>query len=548
MAAMGQGTPSRDRDRLPFPKSSHPSPAPSTRQTTSSSTSTNLSLSSSSPTLSTVEALLKDHAAAPDPTSAALETAVNDRNVLAAQNTQLWKLVEKQRTGYNQILKELERIRGERDVYKNRITTLNGGQSTTSDKRHRTTTAKSIPPPPLNPPPQPQKLSLTAEDRPQFLSRDSRISLPEEAKHYIANMSDSPVLPSSKSKLSASVFPPPPSGRESEFLELDDEDNDEQSEDDATTEDPGANCLFYVSDQLSLNNRTALGNNQNIRGDEDRKNVETNVPPQPLEPQIASSSRTAGENIDAGRRRDKARVAAEEFPLPPASNPSIQRQAFAAQEAQLHSQGPQHQTPVQEQKIQLSSSGKDVQVLADQPGGYTHLAHPRSEENMSIQQQTISHRQDSRLQPSQDQQLAETIAFRALPLLSSDLPHTNITVSHSFVRPNDRGKEVLSFIVFVDPGSGKDGWKVEKMYSDVLGLDQRVRSSVGKGIGKKIANLPEGKLWKDHAPAKVDQRKVGCYCDLLRDGIGENFAFLINLGCARKLSSDFDPPACEEQR
>lgn len=256
MAAMGQGTPSRDRDRLPFPKSSQPSPAPSSRQTTSSSISTNLSLSSSSPTLSTVEALLKDHAAAPDPTSAALERAVNDRNVLAAQNTQLWKLVEKQRTGYNQILKELERIRGERDVYKTRLITLNGGQSTpsSSDKRHRNTTAKTDPPPSLKPPPQSQNLSVMAEDRPQLLSRDSRISLPEEAKHYIANMSDSP-LPSprtdalsSKSKLSASVFPTP-SGRESEFLEMDDEDdedNDEQSEDDnATTEDPGANCILY---------------------------------------------------------------------------------------------------------------------------------------------------------------------------------------------------------------------------------------------------------------------------------------------------------------
>ena len=253
MAAIG--TPSRDRDRLPFPKSSHPSPAPSSRQTTSSSTSISLSLSSSSPTLSTVEALLKDHAAAPDPTSAALERAVSDRNVLAAQNTQLWKLVEKQRTGYNQILKELERIRGERDVYKNRLSTLNGGQSTTSDKRHRNTTAKPVPPPSLKPPPQPQSLSVMAEDRPQLLSRDSRISLPEEAKHYIANMSDSP-LPtprtdalSPKSKLSASVFPPPPSGRESEFLEMDDdddEDNDEQSEDDkATTEDPGADCILF---------------------------------------------------------------------------------------------------------------------------------------------------------------------------------------------------------------------------------------------------------------------------------------------------------------
>ena len=60
----------------------------------------------------------------------------------------------------------------------------------------------------------------------------------------------------------------------------------------------------------------------------------------------------------------------------------------------------------------------------------------------------------------------------------------------------------------VDPGRGKETWKVEKLYSDVLGLDQRIRASVGKGVGKKIASLPEGKLWRDHAPAKVDQRKV----------------------------------------
>lgn len=139
-----QATPSRDRDRHPFPKSAYPSPVPSSRQIPSSSASnsyTHLSLSSSpapsvqaSPQPTTVEALLKDHVAAQDPTYAALEHAVNDRNVLTAQNTQLWKLVEKQRTGYNQILKELDRIRGERDVYKKRLITLNGGAS---DKRHR---------------------------------------------------------------------------------------------------------------------------------------------------------------------------------------------------------------------------------------------------------------------------------------------------------------------------------------------------------------------------------------------------------------------------
>ena len=101
-----------------------------------------------------------------------------------------------------------------------------------------------------------------------------------------------------------------------------------------------------------------------------------------------------------------------------------------------------------------------------------------------------------------------TMSFRALPLLSEDLPYTDVVVANSSIRPNDRGKEVLSFTIAVDPGRGKDGWKVEKLYSDVLNLDGRIRAAVGRSASKKLAALPEGRLWRDHAPAKVDQRKV----------------------------------------
>ena len=52
---------------------------------------------------------------------AALESAVSDRNTLSGQNSQLWKLIEKQRAGYTQLMKELERVRGERDAYKSRL-------------------------------------------------------------------------------------------------------------------------------------------------------------------------------------------------------------------------------------------------------------------------------------------------------------------------------------------------------------------------------------------------------------------------------------------
>jgi RalA-binding protein 1 len=98
--------------------------------------------------------------------------------------------------------------------------------------------------------------------------------------------------------------------------------------------------------------------------------------------------------------------------------------------------------------------------------------------------------------------------FRALPLLPHDLPYTQIRVSSASVRPNDRGKDVLSFSVYIRPGPNKDAWRVDKLYSDIIALDQRVRASVGKSVLRKIASLPEPKLWKDHAPVKVDQRKV----------------------------------------
>ncbi len=98
--------------------------------------------------------------------------------------------------------------------------------------------------------------------------------------------------------------------------------------------------------------------------------------------------------------------------------------------------------------------------------------------------------------------------FRTLPLLPHDLPYTRINVTNASIRPNDRGKDVLSFVVLVDPGNQKEPYRVEKLYSDVLQLDQRIRSRYDKSVQTKIPHLPDGKIWKDHAPSRVDQRKV----------------------------------------
>lgn len=136
-------TPSRDRERLPFPQSANPSPGPSLRQSAVSTSTSFLTppATSSSPSVSsshqalTVEALLKQHASASDPKSAALSQVVADRNVLSAQNAQLWKLIEKQRAGYNTILKELERIRTDRDSYKSKYAALMGTPNGHGDRK-----------------------------------------------------------------------------------------------------------------------------------------------------------------------------------------------------------------------------------------------------------------------------------------------------------------------------------------------------------------------------------------------------------------------------
>lgn len=128
-------TPSRDRS-LQTP-SQFSSPTVLRTATSSSAMSPNPGSSSASSTAPiTAESLLNANAAASNPPLAALDAAVSDRNSLAAQNTQLWKLIEKQRTAYGQIIKEMDRVRGERDLYRSRLHSL-GENTETLLKAHK---------------------------------------------------------------------------------------------------------------------------------------------------------------------------------------------------------------------------------------------------------------------------------------------------------------------------------------------------------------------------------------------------------------------------
>ena len=204
-----------------------------------------------------------------------------------------------------------------------------------------------------------------------------------------------------------------------------------------------------------------------------------------------SDNGTGSENSlsDGEFEEDKPSRSVEDFPMPPASHPSgapsVYSSSSTPDQASVHSE--------------YTASGTSTRV--DPTASTTSFQSSNPPSNNS------QPRSRHRPQPSLESPVSVQPHFRQLPLLVSDFPMTRVQVSHSSIRPNDRGKEVLSFVIVVDPGSGKEPWKIEKLYSDFISLDQKIRSE-NRNLTKKMPSLPDNKLWRDHAPAKVDQRKA----------------------------------------
>ncbi|KAF5355223.1 hypothetical protein D9758_005973 [Tetrapyrgos nigripes] len=633
-----QVSPARERD--------------SQRSHTPSASSSNLTNSVASNAPVTLESLLVSHSSASDPKLAALEQAISERNLLSSQNSQLWKLIEKQRSGYNQILKELERVRNERDTYKARLAS---DGSSVSERRNDTRPSKQ----PAgssssssSPHPQKQHLNRYYSDdqvtprssshpHPLYSSRSQeRLSQPPNPSQPSQNPTLAAPQPASrhKSSLPTLVVPPrseslPEVSATSEIASYPFRDDPATDSSPSTATSTSQKYTHYThgysdsimsslssssthftpnsySHQSNANEDTHISGStepasngfnttqkpmleRTASGTSDR--LQTDIPstnPIPsghlsslspaMQTPLSRDSRITlpdeakqfianmGESPIPSPRDDSFASNARQTTIPPsqlsqshspasgtpvaamssAKTSGIDDQEFLDMDEEetvedeesderenidgyevINTPSVSVYPPPQTDYIQPPARKYSQASVEDFPSppssdtpspvysttdGTSNFAPEQSEFKIDTdhQRQPPSASRPSRseefgLQQAADRQpQSATDFFRALPLLPTDLPHTRINVSHSFVRPNDRGKEVLSFMVHVNPGSAKEGWKVEKMYSDVLNLDQRVRTSVGKGLGKKIATLPEGKLWKDHAPAKVDQRKA----------------------------------------
>ncbi|GJJ11272.1 hypothetical protein Clacol_005504 [Clathrus columnatus] len=665
----------------------------------SSSSRTRLTSSPSRPlhNVLTVESVLQN---AQGDTTSAIQMLLNERNLLSAQNSQLWKLVEKQRNVHATVSKELERVRAERDKAIAKLDSgredqklkpslplnstnsdlnpdlsstpaerINGRRTPTSQNqlpadylnlayvtpsfkvsgsllssrshepiRSRTDDPVSLSSPVMegtstqpnnvsstprtsspirtfsdprfgnlptssttkrrdespskeallqprtpkqpgsssNPPrsvstpnsgpsantketPTTSKLTVPLRDR--ALARESRITLPDEARRYIASLQDSPITSphSHEVNFSSVTVSEEPSPMENDSLMTRGLHNEGSPvsmphalvEQNLRASSPQTPHVEHKTSKrgsseerrTSESRRTSLHANKVVP---DRKGAMTpppplvpygtipsgtphlypDVTPQPWEssshPVFTSASRELNANLDAINSVSVNTISstlqstsgqdmnlnttpkANNFQSTPSSNAraqvQAQRLAYAQAQAQSQSQV-QPQLSIQNQpQLQLQ-----VQPQAPTQGhGHSSQEHPSNELDRSTQV-TPEQRVDN------VQKVKYSRSTKRMYLLEGDLQRCKISVVGSHIRPNDRGKEVLSFSIQVSPtGSAEtdDSWKVEKLYSDVLALDARVRNRLSRSSAKKLANLPDSKLFKDNAPTKVDQRKT----------------------------------------
>ena len=101
---------------------------------------------------------------------------------------------------------------------------------------------------------------------------------------------------------------------------------------------------------------------------------------------------------------------------------------------------------------------------------------------------------------------------RPVRLVPALLPFLKVTVLNSHIRTNDRSREIISFSIFLSlkvPEQRIDqSWTIEKRFSDILTMDADIKARHSRSQNRKLASLPDKSLFKDHAPNKVDLRKV----------------------------------------
>ncbi|KAK3840000.1 MAG: hypothetical protein JOS17DRAFT_678200 [Linnemannia elongata] len=112
-----------------------------------------------------------------------------------------------------------------------------------------------------------------------------------------------------------------------------------------------------------------------------------------------------------------------------------------------------------------------------------------------------------------------TVHQQNFHMFGDNLEFVSVMVVGSNIRTNDKGKELLTFLVSVGhevqtkegtyPHKESDEvWRVEKQYMEFVNLDSKLRVTQSRNIINNLPKLPDKSLFSNHAPSKVDARKV----------------------------------------
>ncbi|KAH7105815.1 RhoGAP-domain-containing protein [Auriculariales sp. MPI-PUGE-AT-0066] len=497
--------------------------------------------------------------------AAALDAALAERNMLSSQNAQLWKLIEKQRASYANAVKDLERIRGERDKALVRLDrdrkhrkeashrdtpqkhnvplaespaaefAINGGDISARSSPQHSDEAASVVDGPSQPPP--AIITTLSPASPHSQTRHGSADTPSDATRPLQIGRKQHSLDSGLRSSPVQVTPPagpppvPPTTSMSVSNLLTPMDQGKRSKRESRVSIPPEARTFMQA----MDDGTALPSPSPII-------LPNHQLQQQQQPHVNGTHRkdsqqailsSVAEDPDSANRR--------QFPVSPGTPPFLDMKDDdddddndddddSGPDAPVAASAPT-QIPLSFQEQQQYAQGRatpDSVILGYsvednvQPTPTNHSASPTDAQSLQRPRQMYDlnstppntppvHQVNAGSSSSSSATTAGT--FRALRLTHPDIAGTTLSVVGSQIRANDRGKEVLSFVIGIMPpsngrsSSGTGPYKIEKLYSDVVALDTRVRGLMSKSALKALVQLPDPKLFKDNAPAKVDQRK-----------------------------------------
>ncbi|WWC68148.1 uncharacterized protein I206_102071 [Kwoniella pini CBS 10737] len=403
----------------------------------------------------------------------ALEVVLSERNTLQAQNTQLWRLIEKQRSQCATLASDNDRLRQDREKANDKLTN-NGLEPIPSHKRiPNSSSAVGLGLKAEHPQirrhnsdkdetPTKASVSKQQSNNPETLAPNS-----PGRQQPTSGLLPSPIPDKKIRRESKMVFPP----EVSTFMTLADSPRQETHTTPSVTPSNSFNTLSPAS-QYSAS--------PSVNGKE-----EVGVVPPPSSRALANSTQNP-----EGTRSNEYLASIPERPQP-----------------RFSSRSPVPDREITNSPLQSMSDAISTTMSLEEPvrSSFESSLHRKSHDTTprpSLEPQAeASHSQSS---------LSDQSRPRMDPAL---LPYSRITIPNSTVFPNSSGRDVLCFIVAITarpPNAQPITWNVAKLFSAFLDLETKIKAKSGKRTKEwkqMVAPLPEGRAWKDFAPSKIDQRK-----------------------------------------